>query len=72
VNPPFQEKLKIKRSNLLWRQEMENRKKILLAIPLLILGALVIISAHIQNIAVGYPVGLALGLLGSIFWLLAE
>jgi len=72
VNPPFQEKLKIKRSNLLWRQEMENRKKILLAIPLLILGALVIISAYIQNIAVGYPVGLALGLLGSIFWLLAE
>lgn len=51
---------------------MENRKKMLIAIPLLILGALVIISAYFQNIAIGYPVGLALGLLGSIFWLLVE
>ena len=51
---------------------MENGKKMLTAIPLLILGALVMISAYIQNIAIGYPVGLALGLLGSIFWLLVE
>lgn len=51
---------------------MENRRKMLLAIPLLIVGALVIIGAYVQNVTLGYPIGLALALLGSIFWLLAE
>ena len=51
---------------------MENRRKMLLAISLLIVGALVIFGAYVQNVTLGYPIGLALALLGSIFWLLVE
>ncbi len=51
---------------------MDNRRKMLLAIPLLILGALILMSAYLQNFDIGYPIGLALALLGAIFWLLVE
>jgi len=52
---------------------MERRGKILLvALLLLIFGALVVIEAYTLNVAVGYPIGFALALLGSILWLNAE
>ena len=53
--------------------QMERRGKImLLALLLLIFGALVVIEAYTLNVAVGYPIGFALALLGSILWLNAE
>ena len=52
---------------------MEDKsKKMLVALLLLIAAALVVIEAYTQNIVVGYPIGLSLGLLGSILWLLAD
>lgn len=52
---------------------MNRRGKILLlSLLLLIFGAIVVIEAYVQNVVVGYPVGFALALLGSIFWLNAE
>ena len=53
--------------------QMERRGKILLvALLLLIFGALVVIEAYALNVVVGYPIGFALALLGSILWLNAE
>ncbi len=52
---------------------MERHGKILLlSLILLIAGAFVVVHAYAQDIVVCYPIGLALALLGSIFWLNAE
>ena len=51
---------------------MENRRKFLVALLLLTVGAVVVIGAYVQNIVIGYPIGVALALLGSIFWVNAE
>ena len=44
----------------------------LLALLLLVAGALVVIQAYSQSVVVCYPIGLALALSGSLFWLNAE
>ncbi len=52
---------------------MERRAKfVLLACILMIAGAIVLCSAYLQSVLVGYPVGLAIVLLGSIIWVSAE
>jgi drug/metabolite transporter (DMT)-like permease len=50
---------------------MENRRKLLVAF-LLIVGVVAMVYAVAENVEVGYPSGLTLLLLGSVFWLLAE
>jgi len=50
---------------------MENRRKLLVAL-LLIFGFVVLVCAALANVEVGYPGGLLMLLLGSVFWLLAE
>ena len=55
------------------RLQMENRSKfVLLACILLLVAALVFVGSYRENIVVGYPVGLAIFLLGAIFWVNAE
>jgi len=50
---------------------MENRRRLLIAVCLIV-GILVVVYAAAANIEVGYPGGLLMLLLGSVFWLLAE
>jgi len=50
---------------------MENRRKLLVAF-LLVVGILVVVDAFVQNIVINYPNGLAISLLGFIFWVCAE
>jgi len=50
---------------------MKNKRKLLVAF-LLIVGIIVIGDAIVQNIAINYPNGLALSLLGGIIWVCAE
>jgi preprotein translocase subunit SecF len=47
-------------------------KKLLLVAFLLTVGLLVMINGVMESFAVTFMVGLALALLGSIFWLNAE
>ena len=47
-------------------------KRMLVAVLLLIFGALFVIDAYVQNISIDYLIGLALALLGSILWICAE
>ncbi len=50
---------------------MKTGKK-LLVVLLLIVGTLVFVDAFVQNITINYPNGLALSLLGFIFWNCSE
>jgi len=50
---------------------MENRRK-LLVFCLLIVGIPVMAYAVSAHVEIGYPSGLLMLLLGSVFWLLAE
>jgi drug/metabolite transporter (DMT)-like permease len=50
----------------------KHSKRMLVAILLLISATLTVIDAYVQNIPVDYLIGLALALLGSIFWICAE
>jgi|MudIll2142460700_1097286.scaffolds.fasta_scaffold65960_2 hypothetical protein len=50
---------------------MENRRKLLIALCLII-GFLTLVYSAGANVEVGYPSGLVLLLAGSVFWLLAN
>jgi drug/metabolite transporter (DMT)-like permease len=50
----------------------KTSKRMLLAVVLLILGALFVVYAYVQNISIDYLIGFALAILGSIFWICAE
>jgi drug/metabolite transporter (DMT)-like permease len=74
VNPAFQKALSCGAINRAYgKSKMEKRSKLmLLAVILLILGAVIVVDAYVQNISVDYLIGLALAILGSIFWICAE
>jgi hypothetical protein len=74
VNPAFQKALSCGAINRTYgKSQMEKHsKRMLVAILLLIFGTLAVINAYVQNIPVDYLIGLALALLGSIFWICAE
>ncbi len=50
---------------------MRNRRKLLVSI-LFVAGFIVMGHAFVQNVAINYTNGLALSLLGGIFWVCAE
>ncbi len=52
---------------------MESKTRfIMLACILLLVAVLIMVIAYMLNVEVGYPVALALGLTGAVFWVNAE
>jgi drug/metabolite transporter (DMT)-like permease len=50
---------------------MENRRKLIVAFSLIV-GALVLVYAYVENNIVDFPIGLVLVLTGIVLWICAE